>query len=418
MEKTDLVLIRAHGLDDGFRALPFGPLDIATYLEKFGFRVKIIDRHKDRNSFAKTLKEILYWNPRYVGIGALTSQVNDALVLGKHIRGHLKIPLIYGGMHFTVFPEEGLHYADIVVRGEGENALLEILNKGITEKGIYSGEPVKDLDLIPLPKKDLLKSLAWGCDSFCLLTSRGCPYNCFFCLDAKYKSTAIRYHSVEYALDFIGLAIRALGVNNFSILDDIFTINPERVFDFCRGIEKRGLHIKLSCFSRSGIDDIQMYKAMKKAGFYNIAIGVESGNNAVLKAINKRQTIEEVAKTVGIIKAAGLNVSATFMIGNITETEETIRNTIDFAKKLALYGSYVGYAQPFPGSRFYEIAQDYGTLLNKNVRSYWNNRITFVPRGLTVGKMKKMRRDFLKELNPQRPLLKKILDKIIYRCPK
>lgn len=410
--KPEIILIRAYGRDEGFKALPFCLLDITAYLEKFGFAVEIIDRHNHKTSFRTLLKNIIRWNPRYVGISAMTSQADDALKLGKYIKRHLNLPLIYGGLHFTIFPEEGLDIGNIVVKGEGENALLEILNNAIIGKRTYTAQPIMDLDSIPLPKENLIKTLAWNHNSSSLLTSRGCPYNCSFCLDKKYRDTHMRYHSIEYVLDFIELVKRTLCVNDFFILDDIFTIDEKRVIDFCNGILKRNLNIKLGCFSRSGIDNIEMYKIMKKAGFYNIAIGVESGNNDVLKAVNKQQTVEEVRKTIEIIKKSGLDVSATFMVGNITETEKTIKDTINFAKELSLPGWYVGYAQPYPGSRFYEIAKEYGTLINKNVKSYRNNKISFVPYGLSYSKLKKLHKEFIRALCPKKTLLRRILDKI------
>lgn len=410
--KPEIILIRAYGIDEGFKTLPFGILDITSYLEKFGFGVEIIDRHNHKTSFLSILRNIAHRNPRYVGISAMTHQAEDALKLGRYIRRHLKIPLIYGGLHFTIFPEEGLDTGDIVVRGEGENAVLEILNNRINGKRIYTSQQIVDLDSIPLPNENLIKMLAWDHSSTSLLTSRGCPYNCHFCLDKKYRDTHMRYHSIEYALDFIELVKRSLRINDFFISDDIFTVNEKRVFDFCNGILKRKINIKLGCFSRSGIDNIEMYRIMKKAGFYNILIGAESGNNNVLQAINKQQTVEEVRKTIEIIKKAGLDASATFMVGNITETEKTIKDTINFAKELSLSRWYVGYAQPYPGSRFYEIAKEHGTLINKDVKSYRNNKISFVPYGLSYSKLKKLYKEFIRALIPKKTLLRRILDKI------
>ncbi|MCM8789441.1 MAG: B12-binding domain-containing radical SAM protein, partial [Candidatus Omnitrophica bacterium] len=323
MDKADLVLIRAHGLDDGFKALPFGLLDLSSYLEKFGFVVKIIDRHAHKFSFSQTLRFIEQWNPHYIGISAITCQADDALKLGRYINKRLKKPILYGGLHFTIFPEEGLTIGNIVVRGEGENALLEILNNSVKDIRIHTAKPIDDLDAIPLPKESLIKSLFRKGNSFAILTSRGCPYNCLFCLSKEYRESVLRYHSVEYVLDFIELIKKTLNINVFSILDDIFTINEKRVFEFCDALHRRGLKIKLGCFSRVGIDNLQMYISMKKAGFYNIAIGIESGNDDVLKAIEKNQTVEQARRTIEIIKKAGLSVSATFMLGNITETEKT-----------------------------------------------------------------------------------------------
>jgi anaerobic magnesium-protoporphyrin IX monomethyl ester cyclase len=415
MEKADLVLIRAFGLDDGNKALPFGLLSLSSYLEKFGYAVKIIDRHTRKLSFSQILKYIEQWNPRYVGISAITSQADDALKLGKYINKRFKKPIVYGGLHFSVSPEEGLDTGKIVVRGEGENALLEILNNSVKDIMVHTAKPIDDLDSIPLPKESLIKSLACKVDPFAILTSRGCPYSCLFCLSKEYRDNRLRYHSVEYVLDFIELVKKTLNISAFSIMDDIFTVSEERVFEFCNAIHRRGLKIKLGCFSRIGINNLRMYEAMKDAGFYNIGLGIESGNDDVLKAINKNQTVEGARRTVEIIKKAGLGVSATFMIGNITETEKTIRDTINFAKELPLCGWHVGYAQPFPGSRFYEVASNYGILVNKNPKTYWNNDISFLPYGLTIPTLKKLHKEFFEALRHKQPLLFRVLNKIGFK---
>lgn len=400
MKKIDLVLIRSRGRDDGSRAMPFGIMDITSYLGKSGFRVKIIDRLKDRISFSETLKRIRGWNPRYVGISAMTSQSEDALMLGSRIKKYLKIPLVYGGLHFTALPGEGLKYGDIVVKGEGENALLDILADSSGVKGIYASRPVLDLDSIPLPQKNLIKELNWDREYFSFLTSRGCPYDCLFCLSKEHKAP-VRRHSVEYVLDYIELAKGALGIRKMNILDDIFPLDTKWVFDFCEGIEKRGLNIRLSSFTHSGINNVEMYRAMKRAGFYNVTIGVESGNESVLKAVRKRQTVSGVKETVEIVKKAGLNVSVMFIVGNITETEDSLKDSVGLAGELSLNG-WASFAQPYPGSPFREVAEKYGVLKDKNAGNYFNDKISFIPHGLTYRGMKKARNKLLKTLTTER----------------
>jgi radical SAM superfamily enzyme YgiQ (UPF0313 family) len=411
MKRTDLVLIRARGRDDGFKAVSFALLDITSYLQKHGFKIKVIDRHKDRTPISATLKEISSYNPRYVGISAMTSQAKDALKLGRLLKRRLNTPLIYGGLHFTTLAEEGLDCADIVVRGEGENALLDILKGNVNGRKTYTAEAISDLDSIPLPKEELLRSLNWNSKFFSLLTSRGCPFNCLFCLDKRYRDQGLRFHSVQYTLDLIELVKKTLGIQEFCILDDIFTSNQQRVFAFCKEIEKRGLKITLHCQTHSGIKNIQMYKAMRAAGFKRITIGIESGNDSVLRALNKRQTVAEVKQTIDILQKAGLEPCVLFMIGNITETQETVRDTINLARELSLPG-WVSYAQPFPGSRFYEVARDYGRLINKDTTTYYNDGISFIPRGLRRSQMKRLHRELIKILIPPRPLIKRISNRL------
>lgn len=402
---VDLVLIRAHGRDDETKTLPFGLLSIATYLQKYGFSVEIIDRLKNYQSISKCARDIKDMSPRIVGISAMTHQSKDAILLGRKLKEALSAKIIYGGQHFTALPQEGLRFGDAVIRHEGEKAALEFCemdSEGI--KGIFEGESLPNLDDIPLPSDKMLKDLYREGDYFCLLTSRGCNFKCIFCKQTG-SSCHIRYHSVEYICDYLEKVVSLFGIKSCFIQDDIFTSNRRRVIRFCEEIQKRNLKLEFSCFTHSKINDLQMYEIMKAAGFCKIRIGVESGNDSVLKILKKNQTVQDCIETIEIVKKTGLNPIPLFMIGNITETETTIKDTIELARKLISNCDYgwFSYAQPFPGSEFYEIASKYGTLINRDPSTYRSTRISFVPDGLTKYKMKKMGAILAKVLSSNYP---------------
>lgn len=405
---VDLVLIRAHGRDDGRKALPFGLLSLATYLQKYRFSVEIIDRMKNYQSIAKCAKIINDMSPRMIGISAMSNQYEDAILLGRKLKEVVSAKIIYGGQHFTILPQEGLKFGDAVVRYEGEKILLELCKMdNINIKGIFEGQSLSNLDEIPLPSDEMLKDLYQG-GEFCLLTSRGCPFECIFCKNVDYVRH-IKYHSIEYVCDYIEKAVNLLGIKSCFIADDIFTINKDRVIRFCEEIRKRNLKLEFTCFTHANINDFQMYTIMKDAGFHEIQIGVESGNDVLLKTLKKSQTVKECIRTIEIIKKAGLSPIPLFMIGNITETEATIRDTIELAKRLRSICDYgwFSYAQPFPGTEFYEVATKYGRLINQHPYTYWNTRISFIPNGLTKSKMEKMGAMLAKVLRPTYPPLGK-----------
>ncbi len=219
------------------------------------------------------------------------------------------------------------------------------------------------------------------------MTSRGCIYDCTFCLNKKYRFTKIRYHSPTYVCGLIEMFIKSFGLRDFFIADDIFTVDKKRVLEICREIGKRGLKIRLTCFTHAGIDDLELYREMKSAGFEAVGMGVESGSDEVLAAMNKEQTVGQIRKTVEIIKKAGLKVSATFMVGNILETEEFLKKSLELASQLRVCG-WVSYAQPFPGTKFSEVCSQYGKLLNTNPKTYWNDRMVFLPRRVSIPKLR------------------------------
>jgi len=407
--KPAIMLIRAYGRDDGAHCIPWGIVEIASYLKKYGFEVTVIDRKDTHYPIRRIIQEISERNIAYVGISAMTTQAKDAEFLCKHLK-KCKKNIIVGGLHYSIFPEEGLKIADFVFKGEAERSLLDFLENG-RDTRIYESKPLLDLDEIPVPSKDLLSRLYLHRKDFSIMTSRGCSYNCTFCLDKKNRFHKIRYHSVAYVCDLMEMIINAFGINKFSIGDDIFTTNKDRVIEICREIKRRSLKVSLWAFTHAGIDDLELYREMKDAGFDSVALGTESGSDEVLKAMNKQQTVEQVKRTIGIIRKSGLKANTTFMVGNILETELTLKATLALAKELCIDG-WVSYAQPFPGTKFYEDCLKYGKLINNDPRTYWNNRITFIPQAISKRKLKYYRDKIARALGCPPPFIIRLIKNI------
>ena len=403
--KPEIILTRALGIDGGLWSTPWGIINIASYLKKYGYGVRLIDRPIPR-FMSRVKEEIKGRDIAYVGISALTSQARDAEFLCSHFN-KMKKKIILGGLHYTILPDEGLKIGDYVFKGEGERSLLDFLENGPTGR-IYEAKPLLDLDEIPLPTEDMINKFYVKREFFTIMTSRGCPYNCTFCLDKKYTFNKVRYHSPAYVCDLIEMLGKSFGIRNFFIGDDIFISDKKRVMEICQEIKKRLLKIKFTVQTHSGIDDLELYQEMKDAGFVRICLGVESGSNEVLRAMNKQQTVEQARKTVEIIKKAGLEAHTNFMVGNILESEESLKATLELAEELGPPG-FVSYAQPFPGTKFYEVCSQYGRLINHNPKTYWNDRITFVPHGISRFKLKYYRDKIAMALNVPVPLRRKLL---------
>lgn len=383
--KSQIVLIRAYGRDDSNHVIPWGIVNIASYLKKYGYVVTIIDRKETYYPIRRIIKELSNDNISYVGISAITSQAKDAKFLCKYLR-RMEKKIILGGLHYTISPQEGLEIGDYVFKGEGEKSLLNFLENGPKSR-VYESEPFLDLDDIPLPEEELINRFYLNKGRFVVMTSRGCVYNCTFCLDKKHIFNKVRYHSPAYVCDLLEMLNKSFGIRNFYIGDDIFTINKKRVMEICQEIRKRSLKIKLSAFTHTGINDLDLYKEMKETGFETVSMGVESGSDEVLMAMNKQQTVAQTKETIEIIKKSGLKITALFMVGNILETEESLKATLELVKELRL-GGCVSYAQPFPGTKFYELCSQYGRLINHDPRTYWNDRVTFIPNGISRFKLK------------------------------
>lgn len=410
--KPEIYLIRAFGRDDGFRCLPWGIISIASYLKKHGYKATVADRKDKAYSLRRITREISGKDIAYAGISAMTCQSHDAAFLGRYFKKRNK-KIIFGGLHYSIYPDEGLKIGDYVFRGEAEQSLLDFLKSGPSRQ-VYEPRPLLDLDNIPLPDEELIKRFYLNKDDFTIMTSRGCPYNCGFCLDREYRTDKIRYHSAHYVCDLMEMLNKSQGVRRFFIGDDVFTINKKRAVEICREIRKRRLKIKLGCFSHSGIDDLELYEEMKAAGFEGVSLGVESGSDRVLEAMNKHQTVAQTRKTIEVIKKSGLRVSVMFMVGNILETEESLKATLALAKELGLTG-WVSYAQPFPGTKFYRDSHRYGRIINKDPVTYWNDRITFIPYGLNRSQLSYYRDKIALALKARVSWKRRIINRIMHK---
>lgn len=401
MEKSsNILLIRALGPTYSTVNIPYGIISIANYVQRYSeHRVFLLDRYKDYWRGFRYIKKIIErFNIGIVGISALSSQKDDALYLTSMIkRNFSKTKVILGGIHFTAMPEEGLKYADAVVRGEGEKTFLRLVNEYIRFakiEGVHEGVPLKDLDKIGYPSKRVVeKFFKMPVPEFSIISSRGCPFVCKFCLSADLKSRIARYHSVESTLDYVEMLIKELSIKEIRFDDDIFILSKKRVIKFCEGLRKRNLmkyKIRFSCFAHSGYGDKEMYEKMYKSGFRKIRIGVEFGDKQVLKINNKLQSIANVERTIKIIVDAGIKPACLFMIGGMGDNKDSIEKTISVAKYFKNeYSVSLSFAlaQPFPGSDFLREAEEYGQVVNKDYFNYSNKKVSFIPSGMNKGEL-------------------------------
>ena len=323
-------------------ALPIGLASIASFLRKENINVRMIDLGKQDIP--------LDFIPDIVGIGASTPYSKNAVFCSKKVRKlfpHSKI--VFGGHHFTAVPEDAFPYADAVVRGDGELAMLDICYNGISER-IVNGTPIENLDDIPLPDEDLLYCIYKGRKTrLHIVGARGCPFNCVFCAE---HSKVVRYHSVDYFVENLQILAQRYH-NNIFISDDIFTLNKVRATEICEKILRMQLDLRLRVFGHINCFDKDLLLLMKQAGVHTVSYGIESGNNNILRLINKKFTVEQASEVIKKTAETGINVNCLYMVGNIGETEETVADTVAFALR-ASKERWCSFALPFPGSKFSE----------------------------------------------------------------
>ncbi len=222
---------------------------------------------------------------------------------------------------------------------------------------------IPSLDDLPMPRHDLLPlqkhrmPMIKGPFTF-IVTSRGCPAGCKYCIKHVSYQTSVRLRSPRLIFEELQL-LDKLGVHYVHMYADLFTVNRGQVVDLCRLIIDAGLKVRWTCNSRVDYVDEEMLQLMGRAGCWYISWGIESANEQILKAARKGYKKEQAVKALRWAKAARINNWGYFIIGLPGETEETIRESIDYAKSLPLDICLFHIAAPYPGTPFfYEVAEN------------------------------------------------------------
>lgn len=371
---------------------PLGLAYLSAVLKKKGVQVGIIDANAERLSLDQIVNRSIYFKPDAIGITVTTPVLSISSTIVKQIKERINVTVIAGGPHPTVLPEESLleGIGDIVCIGEGEDCIAEIVEyingnmrlddiKGIAFKRqgniirTEEREMIKDLDSIPFPDWDgfpLKKYFSPARKkklSLPIMTSRGCPARCYFCYKGIFGSR-YRYRSPKNIIDEIEYLQDRYGIEEFSIIDDSFTLKNDRAKQICDLLSNRKEILPWSTTNGIRVSPISedLLWAMKRAGCYRVFFGAETGNNEILKSICKGVTIEQIEKAVKMAKKVGIEVGVFFMIGNIGENEKTINETIDFSIRLNPDIVQFTIATPYPGTELYNIVKKEGRFLFKS----------------------------------------------------
>jgi radical SAM superfamily enzyme YgiQ (UPF0313 family) len=300
------------------------------------------------------------------------------------------VKIVIGGPHVTALPKESLTETecDVVVIGEGELTFLDIVSRLKDGKDLHSvpgiaykengdvyvnkrRELINDLDILPFPAKDLLPLSRYYLPptkrikserATNMITSRGCPFSCNFCMAKTIWTSKTRLRSVKNVIEEIKLNVDVYRLTEFSFHDELFTFRRDRVIELCQSILKEGIDITWVCQARAGSVDLEMLTLMKRAGCGKIAFGFESGSDRMLKLMNKKETIENAVESVSLCKKAGIGVEGAFILGYPGEDLKSINDSIKFALELDCETVAWFIAIPYPGTRLYYEAIEKGYL--------------------------------------------------------
>ncbi|MEN6422441.1 MAG: radical SAM protein [Smithella sp.] len=359
---------------------PLGVTYVAAAFEAAGAEVKIFDYIVSAYSKENLEKQLKSFKPDAVGATSVTMNFYDARQILFDVKNYNpEIITMMGGPHVSFTAEETLKQypeIDLIVIGEGEDTIAELTpvirqkDKWHNIRGIaYRNENeivmtgkrdfITDIDRIPLPARRLLPISRYRALGFpvSLITGRGCPYSCIFCLGRKMVGSKVRKRNPHLVLDEIEQIIH-YGFDRINIADDLFTTDKERVKEICTGIKERSLKFPWSAFARVDTVSQEVFDLMAEAGCDSVSFGVETGNPEMLKRIKKGIKLEQVYAAVKMCQQAGMIAHASFIIGLPGETRDTLQETEKFAKSTrALYGYH--FLAPFPGTTVREKIQDY-----------------------------------------------------------
>jgi len=401
------------------RARPLGLGHLAAYLESKGIEARTIDSQISDLTEETLGKEIQEFSPNIVGITcttALASAAHEVARWTKNISKDIKV--VMGGVHPTVLPEETLedNNVDVVVRGEGEITLFELVRAFETRRNLRNvlgisfksgGEIVhnenrpfiKDLDSLPLVDDHILPRNLYG--DYCVLTARGCPFHCIFCSSRTLWGTRYRVRSPENVFVEIDSIVNKYNPKEIGFIDESFVITKGRTEKICDMFIERGYHKKLTwmCSSRADLVDEPLLEKMREAGCSTISFGIETASQRLLGILKKGTSLEINERAVRMAKKAGIsNVRGTFILGIPTETREESLATIKYAKKLPLDSAKFSIATPYPGTELYRIALSEGMDVPKDW-SKLHQGVGFseydpvwIPKGRDAKELKKLQR--------------------------
>jgi anaerobic magnesium-protoporphyrin IX monomethyl ester cyclase len=366
---------------------PLGILYLAGYLVKHtSHEVEILDAQVENVSYGDLRDRVLAARPDVVGITTMTLTLIDVLKTVTTVKETLpETRIVLGGPHVHLFPDETIRLpgVDYLVLGEGEEVLPELLDRlddrdalrGIPGLVFHDGEEIvntgvrpciEDLDALPFPARHLTpyekygSLLAAGEVVTTTFTSRGCPFRCTFC-DRPHLGKRFRARSAMNVVDEIQECVE-MGIRDFLIYDDTFTIKKDRTIDICDEIVRRGLKIHFDIRARVDTTDDVLLGRLKAAGCRGIHYGIEAGTAHILKILNKGITLERAREAFSLTRKHKIPILAYFMIGNPGETLEDIRTTFKVMRQLSPDFVHITVLTPFPGTQIYRDGLERGII--------------------------------------------------------
>ncbi|MBE0477521.1 B12-binding domain-containing radical SAM protein [Candidatus Aerophobetes bacterium] len=367
-----------------FKIPPLGLLNVAA-VTPAGVEVTLTDENVEPIDFNKKID--------LVGITTMTSAAPRAYEIARQFRDR-KIPVVLGGSHVSVLPEEGLQHADSVVIGEAEGAwekLMDDFIKGGKEalQKIYKAEKLPDLSKIPFPRWDILKGKRYIADKALHLT-RGCPYNCSFCSVTEFFGRKIRFRPVNQVVNFIKEHIgKGLKGRLFAFLDDNIMGNKA----YAKELFKALIPLKIMWMSQSSINaayDEELLELAQKSGCKALFVGFETVSKDALVEVGKTQNkVEFYEEAIKRFHRFGIFLHAAFIFGMDNHDASIFKETVDFINKTRLDSAQYSILTPLPGTRLHRQLENENRIFDRDWSNYDCGHVVFKPKKMSPKELDK-----------------------------
>ncbi len=365
---------------------------MASVLEKDGFDVAVMDCPPLNITHAKLGDDIARLKPDLVGISSVTVTFSSAIQAAKIVKEtYQKAVIVLGGPHVTVLDEQILKEhpeADIIVRGEGEATILELAQTLVAE-GLQNLEQIKGItyrkngQILRTPDRPLIQNIddlpfpnykhfpldryrLYGKLIIPVISSRGCPFQCAFCLAPRMAGRGCRARSPKNVVNEIEYLKETYHPDAFTFHDETFTYDKTRVVEICKEIQSRKIGLPWDCSTRVDQISKELLAEMRSAKCQLVSFGVESGSQTILNAMKKGTTVEQNAQAIKWAKQVGLSVTISVIVGYPGETKETLQQTFDFIKKTKPDDVHLSIATPYPGIALTKIMKDAGWKISED----------------------------------------------------
>jgi anaerobic magnesium-protoporphyrin IX monomethyl ester cyclase len=365
-------------LDADFYQTPYGLFSIGAQAIRAGHQLKLLNLSS--YPWSKVEEIVAALDAEIVGMSCWTANRRGVRLVADLVKKHHPAAhVVVGGPHATPLgPELLRHYTsvDTVCVGESDATFLEIasrLSRGEKATGIAgtvyregdgggAGAVVEAPERKNMPDLDVLAAPQDYFDTHIMMTSRGCPWSCTFCGAESSWGRGFRANSTDYVLDAMQKVLARLPVKMLQIKDDTFTTHKNRVLELCRKIRERKMSFFWSCDTRVDLLTDELLREMRLAGCQRLSLGVESGSQRILDAIEKKITVSEILESTELAKKYGIKVRYYMMLGNRGDDAETFGETLRFLEKAKPHEYVFSCLSIYPGTKDFVAAEKAGWL--------------------------------------------------------